>query len=97
VVSDTVSVLLAKALSSTTFKQALIAIGTFGVIALAIFSCVYLSISSYVRGRGHPYLLWLRGQSNGGPERLDFCLQWRRLICEKVYFDRATILRQLGA
>jgi hypothetical protein len=78
-------VLLAKTLSSTTFKQALIAIGTFGVIASATFSCVYLSASSYARGRGHPYLLWLRRQSNGGPERLDFCLQWRRLIREKVY------------
>jgi signal transduction histidine kinase len=44
-------VLLAKTLSSATFKQALIAIGTFGVIASAIFSYVYLSTSSYVRGR----------------------------------------------
>jgi signal transduction histidine kinase len=50
-VSDIVSVLLAKTLSSRTFKQALIAIGTFGVIASAIFSYVYLSTSSYVRGR----------------------------------------------
>ena len=84
--------LLAKTLSSTIFEQALIAIGTFGVIASAIFSCVYLSISPYVRDRGHRYLLWLGGQSNGDPERLDFCLQWRRMIYEKVYFDRATIL-----
>jgi signal transduction histidine kinase len=44
-------VLLANTLSSTTFKQALIAIGTFGVIASAIFSYVYFSTSSYVRGR----------------------------------------------
>ena len=43
--------LLAKTLSSTTFKQALIAIGTFGMIASAIFSYVYVSTSSYVRGR----------------------------------------------
>ena len=43
--------LLAKTLTSTTFKQALIAIGTFGVIASAIFGYVYLSTSSYVRGR----------------------------------------------
>jgi signal transduction histidine kinase len=50
-VSDIVSVLLAKTLSSTTFKQALIAIGTFGVIASGIFSYVYFSASSYVRGR----------------------------------------------
>lgn len=43
--------LLAKTLASTTFKQALIAIGAFGVIASAIFSYVYLSTSSYVRSR----------------------------------------------
>jgi signal transduction histidine kinase len=44
-------VLLAKTLASSTFKQALIAIGTFGVIVSAIFSYVYLSTSSYVRSR----------------------------------------------
>jgi signal transduction histidine kinase len=44
-------VLLAKTLTSSTFKLALIAIGTFGVIASAIFSYVYLSTSSYVRSR----------------------------------------------
>jgi signal transduction histidine kinase len=44
-------VLLAKTLASSTFKLALIAIGTFGVIASAIFSYVYLSTSSYVRSR----------------------------------------------
>lgn len=43
--------LLAKTLTSSTFKQALIAIGTFGVIASAIFGYVYLSTSSYVRSR----------------------------------------------
>lgn len=43
--------LLAKTLTSSTFKQALIAIGVFGVIASAIFSYVYLSTSSYVRSR----------------------------------------------
>ncbi len=43
--------LLAKTLTSSTFKVALIAIGTFGVIVSAIFSYVYLSTSSYVRGR----------------------------------------------
>jgi signal transduction histidine kinase len=50
-VSDIVSVLLAKTLTSSTFKQALIGIGTFGVIASAIFSYVYLSTASYVRSR----------------------------------------------
>jgi len=44
-------VLLAKTLKSSTFKLALIAIGTFGVIVSAIFSYVYLSTSAYVRGR----------------------------------------------
>jgi signal transduction histidine kinase len=51
VASDIVSVLLAKTLKSTTFQQALIAIGTFGVIASAIFAYVYLSTASYVRDR----------------------------------------------
>ncbi|WP_311966751.1 sensor histidine kinase [Bradyrhizobium australiense] len=43
--------LLAKTLTSSTFKQALIGIGTFGLIASAIFSYVYLSTASYVRSR----------------------------------------------
>jgi signal transduction histidine kinase len=42
-------VLLAKTLTSSTFKLALIAIGTFGVIAAAIFSYVYVSAASYAR------------------------------------------------
>jgi signal transduction histidine kinase len=44
-------VLLTKALTSSTFKLALIAIGTFGVIVSAIFSYVYLSTTDYVRSR----------------------------------------------
>jgi signal transduction histidine kinase len=44
-------VLLAKTLTSSTFRLALIAIATFGVIVSAIFSYVYLSTASYVRGR----------------------------------------------
>jgi signal transduction histidine kinase len=44
-------VLLAKTLTSTTFKLALIAIGTFGVVVSAILTYVYLSTASYVRGR----------------------------------------------
>ena len=43
--------LLAKTLTSSTFRLALIAIGAFGVIVSAIFSYVYLSTSSYVRSR----------------------------------------------
>jgi len=44
-------VLLAKTLRSSTFKLALIAIGTFGVIVSAIFGYVYLSTSAYIRSR----------------------------------------------
>ena len=43
--------LLAKTLRSSTFKLALIAIGTFGVIVAAIFAYVYLSTIAYVRSR----------------------------------------------
>ncbi|HLG80620.1 MAG TPA: ATP-binding protein [Bradyrhizobium sp.] len=43
--------LLAKTLASSTFRLALIAIGTFGIITAAIFAYVYLSTTSYVRGR----------------------------------------------
>lgn len=43
--------LLAKTLTSSTFKLALIAIGTFGVIVSAIFIYVYWSTSSFVRSR----------------------------------------------
>ncbi|MGB8398557.1 MAG: ATP-binding protein [Bradyrhizobium sp.] len=43
--------LLANTLTSSTFRLALIAIGAFGVIVSAIFSYVYLSTASYVRGR----------------------------------------------
>ncbi len=43
--------LLTKTLTSSTFKLALIAIGTFGVIVSAIFGYVYLSTSAYVRSR----------------------------------------------
>jgi signal transduction histidine kinase len=44
-------VLLAKTLTSSTFKLALIAIGTFGLIASAILTYVYVSTASYVRSR----------------------------------------------
>jgi signal transduction histidine kinase len=44
-------VLLAKTLTSSTFKLSLIAIGTFGMIVTAIFSYVYQSTSSYVRSQ----------------------------------------------
>jgi signal transduction histidine kinase len=50
-------VLLTKALTSSTFKLALIAIGTFGVIVSVIFSYVYLSTISYVRNRSDRVIL----------------------------------------
>ncbi|VIO78852.1 Sensor kinase CusS [Bradyrhizobium ivorense] len=43
--------LLAKTFRSTTFRLALIAIGTFGLIVSAIFAYVYWSTVSYVRSR----------------------------------------------
>ena len=49
--------LLAKTLASTTFRLALIAIGTFGVITAAIFAYVYLSTTSYVRSRSDREIL----------------------------------------
>jgi signal transduction histidine kinase len=49
--------LLAKTLTSSTFKLALIAIGTFGVIAGAIFAYVYLATASYVRSRSDRAIL----------------------------------------
>ncbi len=49
--------LLAKTLTSSTFKLALIAIGTFGVIVSAIFSYVYLSTAHYVRSRSDRAIL----------------------------------------
>ena len=44
-------VLLAKTLTSSTFKLALIAIGLFGLIVSAIFAYVYVSTTAYVRSR----------------------------------------------
>ena len=49
--------LLAKTLTSSTFKLALIAIGTFGVIMSAIFLYVYVSTVSYVRSRSDRAIL----------------------------------------
>jgi len=50
-------VLLTKTLTSSTFKLALIAIGTFGAIVSVIFSYVYLSTISYVRSRSDRAIL----------------------------------------
>jgi signal transduction histidine kinase len=50
-------VLLAKTLTSSTFKLALIAIGTFGMIVSVIFTYVYLSTITYVRDRSDRFIL----------------------------------------
>src|SRR6266446_2585713 len=49
--SGFVSVLIAKTLRSSTFKLALIWIGIFGAVVFALFSYVYWSTVTYVRGR----------------------------------------------
>ena len=61
--------LLAKTLTSSTFKLALIAIGTFGVIVSAIFSYVYLSTSSYVRSRSDRAIVTEYSSLRGAYER----------------------------
>jgi signal transduction histidine kinase len=62
-------VLLAKTLTSSTFKLALIAIGTFGVIVSVIFSYVYLSTSSYVRSRSDRAIMTEYSSLQGAYER----------------------------
>jgi hypothetical protein len=44
-------VLLAKTLRSTTFKLALISIGVFGAVAIALFGYVYWSTKTFVLSR----------------------------------------------
>jgi signal transduction histidine kinase len=62
-------VLLAKTLTSSTFKLALIAIATFGVIVSGIFSYVYLSTSSYVRSRSDRAIMTEYSSLQGAYER----------------------------
>jgi signal transduction histidine kinase len=62
-------VLLAKTLTSSTFRLALIAIGTFGVIVSAIFSYVYLSTYSYVRSRSDRAIITESSSLRGAYER----------------------------
>jgi signal transduction histidine kinase len=51
VASDFASVLLAKTLRSTTFRLALISIGVFGAVVIALFGYVYWSTTSFVLSR----------------------------------------------
>lgn len=61
--------LLVKTLTSSTFKQALIAIGTFGMLVSALFSYVYLSTSSYVRSRSDRGIMTEYSSLQGAYER----------------------------
>lgn len=61
--------LLAKTLTSSTFKQALIAIGAFGMIVSALFGYVYLSTSSYVRSRSDRGIMTEYSSLQGAYER----------------------------
>ena len=87
--------LLAKTLKSSTFKLALIAIGTFGVIASAIFSYVYLSTSAYVRSRSDraimtEYVSLQGAYQQSGREGLIALMQ--RRIADKSFPDNVYIL-----
>jgi len=88
-------VLLAKTLASTTFKQALIAIGAFGVIASAIFSYVYLSASTYVSSRSDraimsEYLSLQDAYDRSGRDGLTALIQQR--VADKSFADNMYIL-----
>jgi signal transduction histidine kinase len=88
-------VLLAKTLTSSTFKLALIAIGTFGMIVSAILSYVYLSTSSYVRSRSDRAIMTEYSSLQGaymrsGRDGLIALIQQR--IADKSPADNAYIL-----
>jgi signal transduction histidine kinase len=88
-------VLLAKTLTSSTFKLALIAIGTFGVIVSAIFSYVYLATSSYVRGRSDraimtEYSCLQIAYARSGRDGLIGLIEQR--IADKSFADKVYIL-----
>jgi methyl-accepting chemotaxis protein len=88
-------VLLVKTLRSTTFKQALIAIGAFGMIVSALFSYVYLSTSSYVRSRSDraivtEYLSLQGAYERSGRDGLIALIKQR--IGDKSFADNVYIL-----
>ena len=87
--------LLAKTLTSSTFKLALIAIATFGVIVSALFSYVYLSTSSYVRSRSDravmtEYLSLQDAYARSGRNGLIALIQQR--IADKSFADNVYLL-----
>jgi len=88
-------VLLAKTLTSSTFKQALIAIGTFGMIVSALFYYVYLSTSSYVRSRSDraimtEYLSLRDAYERSGRDGLAALIEQR--IVDKSFADTVYLL-----
>ena len=87
--------LLAKTLTSSTFKLALIAIGTFGMIVSAIFSYVYLSTASYVRARSDranmtEYLILQGAYARSGREGLIALIE--RRIADRSFADNVYLL-----
>ena len=87
--------LLAKTLTSSTFKLALIAIGTFGVIASAIFSYVYLSTASYVRGRSDRAIMAEYSNLQGAYERSGrdgLIALFKQRIADKSFADNVYLL-----
>ena len=87
--------LLAKTLTSSTFRLALISIGTFGVIVSAIFSYVYLSTSAYVRSRSDraivtEYLSLKSAYERSGRDGLIALIQER--IADSSFADNVYIL-----
>jgi signal transduction histidine kinase len=88
-------VLLVKTLTSSTFRQALIAIATFGVIVSAIFGYVYLSTASYVRGRSDraiaaEYSSLRDAYARSGRDGLIDLIRQR--VADKAFADEAYIL-----
>ncbi|MBV9559424.1 MAG: hypothetical protein JOY90_03030, partial [Bradyrhizobium sp.] len=87
--------LLAKTFASSTFKLALIAIGSFGVIVSAIFAYVYLATASYVRSRSDRAIiteyLGLRDahQHVGRDELIDLI---RKRMADKSFADGVYLL-----
>ena len=87
--------LLTKTLTSSTFKVALIAIATFGVIVSAIFSYVYLSTASYVRARSDranmtEYLILQGAYARSGRDGLIALIEQR--IADKSFADNVYLL-----
>jgi signal transduction histidine kinase len=89
-------VLLAKTLRSTTFKLALISIGAFGAIVVALFSYVYWATASYMHSRSDRAImaeraLLQRAYEGGGRDAL-IAMIAQRVAAERVEGDRYYLL-----